>query len=163
MDLDIPFIDSLERYWAGIAAELDLRFIFSVLVTPFLNVIKFFANLRIDYSFVKVTCIGASSPYELGVNMVILGTAVLIIGSDIQVFKQVSLGAYLTAKGSIVTKPLYAMWHLKQRGNSLTFAFCAGGLKYIAVRVRVTLRHIRGTENWTTLLRKYHLQMPLYL
>ena len=129
LSLDIPFLEKLEEYWRSIAVQLDIRYIFD-LIKPFLGFIQYFADLRIDYSFVNVTCPGASAPYELGTNMVVLGLAVVLIGSDLQVFRAVTLTAYISQKGNIITKMLYLKWHLMHKGDRLTYSFCGGAFAH---------------------------------
>jgi len=125
LNLNISFMERLKEYWELIADQLSIYFVY-LIVEPALYLVTYFADLKLNYEFVAITCPGASSPFELGLNMGILGIAVVLVGSDIQVFKQVTYNAYIGQKSSMVMSTTYIKWHLTKGNGGLFNEYCSG-------------------------------------
>ena len=156
LSLKHELFDRLIEFWMKFTQHFQAPWI-SDIIKFSINLLKYFATLNIDYSFVNVTCPGASSPYELGLNMAILGIVTVFIGSDIQVFKLVSYNAYLQIKARLMTRSLYLKWNLSNRGQNISYPVYKGLYSFVIAIFVFGIENLGRVDVFQNFTAVYHV------
>lgn len=99
-----------------------------------------FANFTLDISAVDITCAGAQSPLELFINLVIMGLTIVVIESNIQVFRSVTFNSMTDKFIECFTQPAYRKWAFRDHGKSAAstyrgmFGYAVTGLLTMSIR-----------------------------
>lgn len=70
---------------------------------PFIQVIKFIANIKVDIVAIDVTCKGAQAPSELCLNCLILLVCSYLIASDYNIMMNLYLGFRIKHSGRLLS------------------------------------------------------------
>jgi hypothetical protein len=96
LELDLSFTEKIKAFIIRFFSAIDLAFLYGIF-GPFADLFEILTSFNLDFSAVKVTCPGATAPYEMLVMLGVLGLAFVIIESDVQVFKLITLNALVSA------------------------------------------------------------------
>ena len=80
-------------------------------------VFDFFANFTINFDAIEVTCQGAQAPLELFINLVIMGLAIVIVESDVQIYRAITFNSMTDKFIECYTQPAYRLWASRGRGE----------------------------------------------
>ena len=151
LKIDLPFMDMMNSAVADLADFMGLDFV-KYIFMPFELLFWAFSNLKIDLSAVNVTCKGASAPLELLINLIIMGVTIIIIESDYQYFRALTLNSVTDVFISAVTQPAYKSWAYRQRGKNKSKS-TRGKLQYVSTLfLMLFARAIGGFDAFQSML-----------
>jgi len=87
------FKDLAHQAIAAVAEYVNILYI-KELFYPLIVIFDVLASFRLDLNAVGVTCAGATAPVQLVVNMFILGVVIIVIESQWQLFRLMSLNVF---------------------------------------------------------------------
>ena len=130
-----------------------LQFPFMIdFITPFLPFLEILAEFNINFGAFGVTCVGAAMPAQLMVNLVVLGLVIIVVDSDVQIFRMLTQGPLYGLIMQLYTKEPYALWSIRERGSKLTWTFM-GVLGFISSLAANTLTYVfQSTDFFMSLL-----------
>ena len=99
----------------------------------------FLSRFKIDLSGIGVTCQGASSPFELGLNIFILGTVIIVIESELQTFRGLCFASALSKYVSRLLSHEYISMETTRKPPMHTYELFTWYASYIGKLVFVSL------------------------
>ena len=127
-DITIPFQTNVEACVQGLADILSNTGIIYIFY-PLTLAYDFFATFNINLESVEVTCAGSSAPLEMFLNLLILGTTVLVIESNYQLYRAITLSGTSIKFFEIVQMTVYQQWRRENNivvGISIVAAIMTG-------------------------------------
>jgi hypothetical protein len=100
----------------GIPGIEFLKFLLQLLEVLF----NYLADFKIDMSAVGVTCIGAGAPFQLLLDLAVLGIVILVVESELQTFRGLCFQLTLERFGAKMLSREYRLYGLKDKTD-----FCA--------------------------------------
>ena len=89
----------------------------AIVFEPITWILTILSNITFDLEGIAVVCSGSQAPFELMLNIIILGVAVLIIESGYQDYKAVTNAALVKKFFSIASQPFYKKWMSTEMGT----------------------------------------------
>jgi hypothetical protein len=135
MQINLPFARILSQAIKDLAGLFYFE-LFEDLFKPIQYLLDVFANLKIDFSVVNVTCDGALAPLQLLLNLCALGVVIVLIESDFQIFQSITFANVMEKFMEVVTQPTYRYWYTRDRGTLLAsslWGYCRYGMIVIFV------------------------------
>ena len=105
--LKVPFLEFISHVLSTLGP------LFETLFVPLKVVISWLAFFKIDLSAIQVTCPGSTAPVNLLIDLIVLGAVVIVVGSDYQLIRSVTLPSLLNKSVDIfVSKQKFtgALW-----------------------------------------------------
>ena len=106
---------------------------------PFFKILDFMASFTIDFSGVQVTCFGTQAPLTLLMNLLILGSVMIIIHSEYCEIQFMVLVSALEENMNIVSKRFFWKYVSKKWGS----------LKYMSALTKATFVSILVSQDGT--------------
>jgi hypothetical protein len=96
------------------------RDVWSQVVTTLLSVLtkvlQYISYFKIDVAIIAVNCEGATAPFTMFINMLVLGTALMFIDGRFQEFLLLKCKGLISAHSSIIGKHVVKEWYMRQDG-----------------------------------------------
>ena len=143
LDLDMDFILHIIKIVEDFASFLHFPWLKHIFV-PFEYFFRLFANLSINLEFINVTCVGASAPMELLINLVIAGICIIIIESDFQLFRSLTFNRLTDVFLLGLTQPSYKSWVCSERGTMPMQTQAGKKIYYSTIIIVIVVRAIGG-------------------
>jgi len=89
-DVKVEYFSSIEVAVAQISSLLRFGKIISLIFTPFVAVLHALSNIKLDLSYLGITCSGSQAPFELLLDCLILGFVIIVIDSEFHIYSGIS-------------------------------------------------------------------------
>ena len=140
---NLPYFELLLSL-TKIASELfRVQWLYNIVLYPFVQVISFLLFFEIDFEAVNVTCLGSHAPLKLFTNLIVMGIVIVVVQSDVAIFKSVTLSSFLKKFKDMVFSVGYRTWSphhyefeaphkIKQRIQSNWSVYCGSTISETA-------------------------------
>ena len=118
LQLNLSFIDNIHQLIRDFFEAIYVPQLM-VVIQPFLDLFTLLVNFKIDFGALNVTCVGAVLPYNLLINLLVVGVVIIIIDSKLQLFLSITQKALYKKLIEMFTREHYYLWSFRNRGTSL--------------------------------------------
>jgi len=137
LELKFPFTDRIIASVKYAAKYVGAEFLEEILI-PLKQALHFLEFFKIDFSAINVTCAGSTAPFELFLNILVIGTVMVLIESDFQLYKTVTYTGMMDENVDMLGKYVYVKWSVRSYGKKLqrsymgiiSFLFDCAGLAF---------------------------------
>ena len=114
------FMTKLETAIGFVVAVIfrDIPFV-AAAARQLLFVYGFLADFKIDFAAVGISCYGALKPSELLVNILVLCFVILIVESDVQLFRELTQVRVHQVTSQLYLENAFISWAFRERGTKL--------------------------------------------
>ena len=144
------FYNKMHAVASALADDLGLAFL-SKLIYPFIQMVDFFATLKINLGDFEVTCRGSQAPVELTINCVALCMVVLIIESNFHIYSNAVL---VDGNIGIARSLLKNKSGIKGRNRLMLFLFIVAFIAFTNPLVKV-LQYAMSVLNFSVFTSRY--------
>ena len=136
--MDFNFMDR-------VIEALQFPFLINI-VNPFIPFLEMLIVFKINFGAFGVTCVGAAMPYQLMVNLIVLGLVIIVVESDLQIFRVLTQAPLYELLVGLFTKEPYIKWSMREKGTKLNWTLA--GIYNIAYTISInTMTSIfQGTD-----------------
>jgi hypothetical protein len=110
------FIEITNACISAITSLVDFEPVYAVL-EAFVWVLDIISSFSLNIDAIDVTCEGAQAPLELMLNLFLLGVTIIVIESNVQIFRTITFNAMTDKFVECFTQPTYRTWSVREQGR----------------------------------------------
>ena len=133
------------NFMARVIEALQFPFLINF-VNPFIPFLDMLITFKINFGAFGVTCVGAAMPYQLMVNLLVVGLVTIVVDSDLQLFRVLTQGPLYELLAGLFTKEPYIKWSMRERGTKLNWTADGLFITVYTISINTLSSVFQGTD-----------------